>query len=83
MPAQAMPKFWVTFQQTDAVKIGTPIGQAKCVTCHVSAGPPNLNPYGTTVREALRFAKSEDVTPAILHSIEEKDADGDRFTNGQ
>ena len=83
MSAQAKPKFWATFQQTYAVKTGTPISQAKCLTCHATPGPPNLNPYGLSVRDALRFAKSDDVTPAILQSLESKDADGDNFTNGQ
>ena len=80
---EAKPKFWLAFQQTYTVKVGTPIDRAKCLTCHAAPGPPNLNPYGLTVRDALRAAKSEDVTPAILNSIESRDADGDRFTNGQ
>ena len=78
----AKPKFWATFQQTYAVKTGTPIGQAKCLTCHAAPGPLNLNPYGMVVHDAMRSAKLEAVTPDQLHSIENKDSDGDGFNNG-
>lgn len=80
---QAKPQFWETFKQTYAVMTSTPIGKAKCLTCHASAGPPELNPYGLMVKAALRSANTKEVTPDILKSIEDKDADGDNFTNGQ
>jgi len=80
--AHARPEFWATFERTYAVKKGSALEQAKCITCHIPAGPPARNPYGKTVEEALHAAHSKEVTSTILRQIENKDSDGDGWTNG-
>jgi uncharacterized membrane protein len=47
----------------------------------VAAGPPDLNLYGTDVKSALKAAGTKTLTSAILHSIDDKDSDGDGFSN--
>ncbi|MDE2125998.1 MAG: hypothetical protein KGJ62_05350 [Armatimonadetes bacterium] len=54
-----------------------------CTLCHAPSGPPNLNPYGRTVRNALKEANASVINASILHSIDNIDSDGDGFTNGQ
>lgn len=53
-----------------------------CDLCHTAAGPPILNLYGTDVKQALDAAHTKTLTPAMLHSLDTKDSDGDGFNNG-
>ncbi|HLI49578.1 MAG TPA: DUF2231 domain-containing protein [Chthonomonas sp.] len=54
-----------------------------CTLCHVPSGPPERNPYGKDVKRALERAGATMLTPAILHSIDNLDSDGDGYTNAQ
>lgn len=54
-----------------------------CTLCHVPSGPPERNPYGKDVKRALERAGATMLTSAILHSIDNLDADGDGYTNAQ
>lgn len=54
-----------------------------CTLCHVPSGPPERNPYGKDVQRALERAGATMLTPAILHSIDNLDSDGDGYTNAQ
>ncbi len=82
--ATALPKFHKVFLQTYQPKPGSPLGEAKCLTCHASPGPPKRNSYGKLVEETIHGAGSHDeVTAALLHKIESVDSDGDGWTNGQ
>lgn len=51
-----------------------------CQLCHVA--PPKLNVFGMDVKGALEAAHTKTLTPAILHSLDTKDSDGDGFDNG-
>jgi uncharacterized membrane protein len=52
-----------------------------CLLCHASPGPPQLNPYGRDVRAALTQAHTSTLTAALLQSLNDRDSDGDGFTN--
>ena len=69
--------------QTYQPKAGGPIATAtpKCVLCHTQV--PKLNPYGQEIKAALKAAGTKTLTPEILHSVDEKDSDGDGATNAQ
>ena len=54
-----------------------------CTLCHAPSGPPHLNPYGRSVRNALKEANASVINASILHSIDNIDSDGDGFTNAQ
>ena len=83
--AGARPQFPAIVQETYHPHPGGTVDAAAkaCFLCHVADGPPKLNPYGTDVRLALDAAHATVVTPAILHSIENKDSDGDGVSNGR
>lgn len=79
--ASALPTFPVIV--TDAYH-PTPGGKVAgaaqaCQLCHT--GPPKLNVYGTDVKAALAAEHTKTLTPAILHSLDTKDSDGDGFDN--
>jgi uncharacterized membrane protein len=82
--AHALPTFPPVVQSAYTLKTNGAVAQAvqACTLCHVADGPPKLNPYGKDVRIALEAAHTKQLTPAILHSIDNKDSDGDGATNG-
>ena len=78
----AEPEFPKIFTDTYKPKSGGTVDSAAqaCTLCHLDA-PPALNPYGKSVNAALKQAGTKKLTPAILHSIDDQDADGDGFSN--
>ena len=79
--AAALPTFPAVVTEAYHPKAGgTVAGAAQaCQLCH--AGPPKLNVYGADVKAALEAAHTKTLTPAILHSLDTKDSDGDGFDN--
>ena len=82
-PAKAKPDFYNVFRRTYSVKPGSPLDQARCLTCHTAPGPPIRNPFGKTVKAALDAAHSKSLTPSILRQLEGADADKDGWKNGE
>lgn len=84
LPASARPEFPPVVHQAYQLKPGGAVATAvdQCTFCHVPGGPPGLNPYGLDVRTALRRANARALTPAILHSIDNLDSNGDGIRNG-
>ena len=82
--ADALPQFADLFKKTYTIKPSGTVAAAvtKCTLCHVAAGPPKLNLYGASVKAALTAASAgQNLTPAILHTLDAQDADGDGATN--
>ena len=79
----ALPNFPPIVYKTYQPKTGGTVVTAKCTLCHVQNHVPKLNPYGLDVKAALQAAGTKILTPEILHSIEDKDSDGDGATNAQ
>jgi uncharacterized membrane protein len=82
--AFARPEFPAVVRSAYPLKSGGVIASAvsACTLCHVEAGPPQLNPFGKDVKAALDATGKKVLTPEILHSLDNKDSDGDGFTNG-
>jgi len=82
--AMALPTFPNVVTRTYLLKPSGIVAAANqdCSLCHVPPGPPKLNPYGMDVKGVLAAAHTKDLTPAILHSIDSKDSDGDGASNG-
>lgn len=79
--ADARPEFLVQFKTVyKTLKPGGNVDAASCNLCHLN-GPPKLNLYGSSVKSAMDKANASTVTPAILHSIDSIDSDGDGFSN--
>jgi uncharacterized membrane protein len=81
--ASALPTFPPVVTATYKLKPGGILSKAvaNCTFCHVVEGPPKRNPYGADLEAALKQAQTKTLTPDILKSIENKDSDGDGFTN--
>lgn len=79
----ALPTFPPIVSSTYTLKAGGKDAQAvtSCTFCHAQSGPPKLNPYGKSVREALKQAGTKMLTAAILHALDNQDSDGDGATN--
>lgn len=80
--AGALPDYLEVAKKTYGIKPKSALGKASCKLCHTADGPPELNPYGSSVKLALKQKKTDTLTPAILHSLDKKDADNDGFPNG-
>ena len=82
-PAAALPAFPPVVMKTYQPKTGGAVANAaqKCTLCHVQV--PKLNPYGVEIKAALKAAGTKNLTPEILHAVDEKDSDGDGATNTQ
>jgi len=59
--------------QTYHIDPNSKIGKNRCLNCHMPPGPPNRNPYGLAVGQALAAANSRMVSADILAGIEKKD----------
>jgi len=68
-------------QDTYKFKPDSDAAKAKCMLCHLSKMGGKLNPYGNDLKVALKGSKT--LTPAILHSIDNKDSTGSGMTNGE
>jgi uncharacterized membrane protein len=82
-PVAARPVYPAVVRMTYPLKANGVVEKAldSCLLCHDSPGPPRLNPYGNDVRAALTQANTRTLTPALLRSINDRDSDGDGFTN--
>ncbi len=79
--AGALPDYLAVAKKTYGIKPKSTLDKASCKLCHTSGGPPDLNPYGSSIKLALKQKKTGTLTPAILHALDDKDADGDGFNN--
>jgi uncharacterized membrane protein len=79
--ANARPKFLPILKSTFNIPAGSDADKAGCNVCH--AGPPVRNIFGKAVEKALDKAGVDDVTPAILMTLDKLDSDGDGYTNGE
>lgn len=77
----AKPPFLRIFLATYKVDPNSELGRARCLTCHMPPGPPVRNPFGKDVQAALRATHARMISPELLRSIEQKDSDGDGFSN--
>lgn len=78
----AKPPFMKVF--LDAYKINpySPLGKARCLSCHFPPAPPKRNSYGLDVQAAMEKVHARMLTAEILKSVEKKDSDGDGVNNG-
>ena len=79
--ANALPTFPPVVTDAYHPKTGGNVAShaQSCQLCHTA--PPKLNVYGADVKNALQAAHTKTLTPAILHSLDTKDSDGDGFDN--
>ena len=75
----AFAPFGKVFDDTYSIAKTSALGKSKCAVCHVKVTGGKLNPYGKDLKVALGSAKK--LTPAMLHSIDGKDSDGDGMKN--
>lgn len=75
----AFAPFGKVFDDTYSIAKTSALGKAKCAVCHVKATGGKLNPYGKDMATAM--GESKKLTPAMLHSIDTKDSDGDGRKN--
>ncbi len=82
-PLSAKPNFPPIVESTFTLKAGGTDSSAvkSCQFCHDSAGPPKLNLYGISVKDAIKKSGEKTLTSAVLHSLDASDADGDGFSN--
>lgn len=78
--ASALPPFGQVFTDAYKPKAGGTVAAKACAICHDGA-PPKLNPYGTDIKAVLTEAHTKTLTPAMLHSLDNKDSDGDGWDN--
>lgn len=77
----AKPPFLKVFMDTYKISPNSPLGKAKCLSCHLPPAPPKRNSYGLDVQAAMEKAHSRMLTAEILKAVEKKDSDGDGFSN--
>lgn len=77
----AKPPFLKVFMDTYKVSPNSPLGKAKCLSCHLPPAPPKRSSYGLDVQAAMEAVHARMLTPEILKAVEKKDSDGDGFTN--
>jgi uncharacterized membrane protein len=80
----ALPAYLEAARSAYAFKPGGTIDAKGCNLCHAGATNRNsLNLYGKDVQTALQTAPGRTMTPAVLHTLDEKDSDGDGWPNAQ
>jgi hypothetical protein len=77
----AKPPFLKVFLESYKVSPNSPLGKAKCLSCHLPPAPPKRSSYGLDVQAAMEAVHARMLTAEILKSVEKKDSDGDGFTN--
>jgi hypothetical protein len=78
--ASAKPAFGSEMEKTYPDQNAT-LKEHGCVECHVSSSDFGRNSYGKQIAAAMAKAKAKKLTPAILHKLDSRDADGDKATN--
>ena len=80
--ARALPAYLETAKTTYGISPGSAIDAKGCNLCHAGVTNKNsLNFYGKDIRKALNSAAVHEVTPALLHSLDAADSDGDGWSN--
>jgi uncharacterized membrane protein len=60
---------------------GSALANAKCMICHTSPNGGERNPYGKDLEAQITAANADDLTVPMIVAIENKDSDGDGFSN--
>ncbi len=82
LPSGAFPQFLPLVKSTYKVKNNGTIDTKKCGVCHADpGGGGELNPYGSDIKTFLKAARTRTLSTEILHSMDEKDSDGDGFAD--
>ena len=79
--SSALPSFLDEFTKFYKPAPGTELFNAKCVTCHGVEGHTVKNAYGKEIMAMVQAKGTLDLTDDMLISIENKDSDGDGYTN--
>jgi uncharacterized membrane protein len=80
--AQALPVYLETARLTYSFRPGGALDRAGCNVCHAGVtNQDSLNFYGKDVQTALNTTSDHMVTPAILHTLDALDSDGDGWPN--
>ena len=78
----AYPPFWQTLKETYPPVAGSKVAAAKCAVCHVKPGGGARNGFGVQVQTALAKSGANEVTAAVLLSVEGLDPDRDGRKSG-
>jgi hypothetical protein len=81
--ALATPVIQNGFKAVCKPKPGTPLFQAMCRDCHITAGQKPLNPFGLDVQAELKKQKSKTFTSAIWQKLGARDSDHDGASNSK
>ncbi len=76
--AWALPAYIEAAKSAYVFKPGGVLESKGCNICHAGAtNKTSLNLYGKDVQSALKLATDHNVTPALIHTLDNKDSDGD------
>jgi uncharacterized membrane protein len=79
---RALPAYMQTASETYSFKAGGTLAKAGCSVCHAGATNRNsLNFYGKALQGALQSSAGRTVTPQVLHTLDDRDSDGDGWPN--
>lgn len=78
--AQARPQFVAVLTQTYPTYAAA-LQKRSCLNCHVSMSNLQRNAYGKEIQDAMTAAGANQLTPAIVHQVENMDAAGDGVSN--
>ncbi len=80
--AAALPEYLAAAKTAYNFKPGGVVDTKSCSLCHNGATNRNsLNLYGKEVQSALKSTSDQKITPAVLHLLDDKDSDGDGWSN--
>lgn len=80
--ASALPAYLEAAKAAYNFKAGGVVETKSCSLCHAGAtNRTSLNLYGKDVQAALKSAVDKKVTPALIHRLDDKDSDGDGWSN--
>ncbi|RYG26867.1 hypothetical protein EON82_01655 [bacterium] len=77
----AKPPFLKVFMEAYKISPNSPLGKAKCLSCHLPPAPPKRSNFGHDVQAAMEAVHARMLSPEILKAVEKKDSDGDGFNN--
>lgn len=78
--AIALPPMVKDFETAYGIKKGSSLNKLGCAVCHVGK-TTKLNSYGLDIKKVMAEAKTKQLTPEILKSLEGMDSDKDGVTN--
>lgn len=77
-----MPGYLEAAQKAYDIKPGGVIAAKGCNLCHSGQTNRNsLNLYGKDVQSVLKGSADRQMTPAVIHQLDDKDSDGDGWSN--